>query len=152
MAKVTIEGTVMASDRLGYKQRATVELTDYVRKLVKIGAVIIVDYDDGGLVPAPQEVVNTAGTDTVPPPLPEQTWSPGDDPILPEVPESAHGPDSVPLEPLKPAHDPNGPKPPPKNASSIEWKAWVDANVPDADSVGKSRDQLIAIWQEHDGE
>lgn len=128
---VIIEGSqTTPSDRLGRGVRAKVTLTRDILKLVKNGSVIIVDQ------PVPDGVIEA------------QTWTPGDSTILPEVPESAYGPDSTPLTPI----NTSGPKPPPRNGATPDWQDWVLANVPGAEIEGKTRDELIAIWQEFDGE
>ena len=133
--EVIIEGSrVTPGDRLGRGKRAKVQLTSDIITLINNGTVTVVD----------QTIPDGVLTGRLDP----QTWTPGDSPILPEVPDSAYGPDSVPLDP--PSVEPDL-KPPAKNGSTDDWKAWVQANVADADVDGKSRDDLIAIWEKWQG-
>lgn len=65
MQQVTIEGTTTPSDRLSTGVRRIVTLTEEVRQLVKIGAVVVVDDNPDTLVqldvePAPEPVVTDA--------------------------------------------------------------------------------------------
>lgn len=133
---VTIEGSrVTPSDRLGRGVRAKVQLTGDIRKLVKIGAVIIVDQ------PLPDDLDGT----------PEQ--------VAPEPPEAVQAAEPYLSDPPpvdeyveQPPVPPAAVKPPPRNGATADWQEWVAANVPYADTEGKSRDELIAMWQEFNGE
>lgn len=141
---VTIEGSrVTPCDRLGRGVRARVQFTDDVRKLVKIGAVTIVDESD----PAPYGPLWEAmeEQDPIPSDLPElpledSEWTaePGPQLAAPEVEVSA-----APV---------TSPKPPPRNGATVDWITWVEQNVPGVSTDGKSRDELIAMWQEFSGE
>lgn len=136
---VTIEGSVTPSVHLARGVRRTVAVTDHVRKLVKIGAVIVVAGSLDG--PDPAETV------------PEAVWEPGDDPVLPELPEEAYAPGATPLEPAEPDLDDRVPaEPPGRNASRDDWAEWVAVNVPNAVTEGLSRDELRQIWDDFDGQ
>lgn len=153
MGLVTIEGSLMPSVYLARGERRTVEATDDIRNLVKIGAAIVVS---GRLY----------GPNTALPVLDEQVWSPGDSPILPPLPDSAYPPDAEPLDPL-PESETAGPptvelpadgSPPPKNAKREVWAAFLGSKgvaFPDGDEAAgeewAGRDDLIIIWQQASG-
>lgn len=124
MGQVTIEGTVTPSVELARGERRTVEYTEHVGRLVRLGAVRIVDRP--APAPAPAAVPASEPLETV-------ALEPD-----PSVDEHGDGPD--------------GDGVPAKNASTKVWRAWVADNVPGvtADDVAdKGRDQLVAAWERY---
>lgn len=75
----------MPSDRLPRGKRAKVEVTDEIRKLVKIGAVIVVEGSLDAPEPAPAD--HTGVTENDPSgvtPLPTGDFAPADEPAIVE--------------------------------------------------------------------
>lgn len=125
MNQVVIEGTNTPSDRLSTGVRRSVTVTDEIRKLVRIGAVKVVEGSLDG--PAKAEV-----------PAP-----PVSDPPEPE-PEAELGADTA-EETGQPATD----EPPARDADREDWAEWIAAKGFGA-TDGLDRDELIELWDARD--
>lgn len=136
---VTIEGSVTPSVELPAGERRTVAVTQHIRNLVRIGAVVVVD----GSLDAPKAPANAAGitraeitgvTQIITPDADQRTDSER------HADEQAHGdgPDADGV----PAH----------NASSEVWRKFVSDRIPGltyADVEDKKRGELIGAWDRY---
>lgn len=128
---VTVEGSVTPSDWLGRGVRRTVAVTDQLRKLVRIGAVVVV----AGSLDDPAATAY-AGTEE------------------PDAPSSAGEPDeTADSDAGSPPVDDRVPEEPPaRNAGREDWAEWVAVKVPGAVTEGLGRDELRQIWDDFDGQ
>jgi hypothetical protein len=126
--QVTIEGSIMPAVDLPRGERRTVEVTPYIRQLVRIGAVIVVE---GSLTPPP----------TVTPPAPAVAEADEGDEVVDDEVDAVAAP-----------HDAGAPH---GNASKAEWTAFLNSQgiVIPTDDEGRTppRDGLKALWQQASG-
>lgn len=123
---VTIEGSrITPSDALGRGERRTVELTDRVRRLIAIGAVVVVD------------------DNPVTEPVEQADSTPDGEGLLQPGPNLADSADLTPLEPLMI-------EPPALNASRRAWAEFLTSRGIEFDDDA-IRDDLIEIWENHSG-
>lgn len=127
MERVQLEGTETPSVFLATGARITVDLTPYIRKLIRGGYVRIVS------APAPKTVIEA---------MAEVEKTVADAPRAERIERD---------EPEVEIFDPANPQiaPPPRSASRTAWAAWLTLNrleVPES----APRNELIALWDAHE--
>jgi hypothetical protein len=143
MGTVTIEGSTTPCTELPRGERRTVTVTDHIRNLVRIGAVVVVEGSLNAAPPAPADhtgtTLNDPSGDT---PLPTGDFAPADE--LTETEQIADD------EAQGDGPDDDGV--PARNASSEVWRKFVAEKVPGvqySDVEDKGRDELIAAWDRY---